>query len=541
MKKIVCLLLFNFGYLSFAQTVDSTYSVENDSLKNYTIILIAGNKYSDIEQNRKEHLNTYQVLNYIKEKYFVDNRPILTLHEDKTIDTDEYIDYNIIVFNSTLTIKRKLNGAIAAVNGDVILLTNSEFKNKFKNNCYLFNSSLYADSNITVNSVICIDLVEYNKGENVYSAIPIYPNLRHYESKVFEVTDFALKYNRVEGFYFGASETKKYYWNGKRNYSRYSSFGYGTGNHRWTGLYGQDFWLGNMNRTEIGGAIFSVIGSKDNKLIDQNENTLAAFFIHEDFKDYYLTEGYNIHVSQYYNFANQFRISFSQENFRSQKKNVDWALFGGKKRFRENPKVQNGILRSFIFSFRHIDISDWDYFPTGWNIIADYEIAQGFTSFNRLMIDIRNYFLFLNNHSVSVRVLAGTANNELPMQKSFELGGLGTIPAFSFKSLHGNRMLLANFDYAVPFDINNIIDVKYKTLHFRVGHIISLIFSYNIGFATSSTSKNLFKGFTLEKDFVAQDIGIALGFLNNKGRIGVAFRLDKNEPLIFVFRLSRPF
>jgi hypothetical protein len=538
MKKLVYLLIFCFGCLSFAQTVDSIYSVENDSLKNYNIILIAGNKYSDIERNKKEYLNTHQVLNYTEKKYFVDNRPILTLHEDKTIDTDEYIDYNIIVFNSTLTIKRNLNGAIAAVNGDIILLTNSEFKN----NCYLFNSSLYADSNTTANDVICVDLVGYDKDENIYSAISLsYPKFRYHETDFFDVPAVDSRYNRVEGFYFGVSQTKKYYWDGRKNYSNYSSFGYGTGNHRWTGLHGQDFWLGNMNRTEIGGTVFSIIGSKDNKLIDQNENTLAAFFIREDFKDYYLTEGYNIHLSQYYNFANQLRISYSQENFRSQKTNVNWALFGGKKRFRENPEVQSGILRSLTFSFRHIDVSDWDYFPIGWNIAVDYEITNGVASFNRLMIDIRNYFLFLDDYSVSVRVLAGTANNELPMQKSFELGGLGSIPASPFKSLGGNRMLLANFDYAVPFDF----DVKWLPFneYYRIDmkHKMSLIFSYNIGFATSSFSNNLFKGFVFEKDFVAQDMGIALGFLNNKGKIGIAFRLDKSKPPIFVFRISRPF
>jgi hypothetical protein len=153
------------------------------------------------------------------------------------------------------------------------------------------------------------------------------------------------------------------------------------------------------------------------------------------------------------------------------------------------------------------------------------------------MIDIRNYFLFLDNYPISVRLLAGTANNELPPQKSFELGGLGSIPAFPFKSLSGNRMLLANFDYAVPFDF----DIEWLP-YIYIKHKMSLIFSYNIGFATSSSFKNLFKGFTFEKESVAQDMGIAISFLeNNQGRIGIAFRLDKSEPPIFVFKILRPF
>ncbi|MEZ4745799.1 MAG: hypothetical protein R3C41_06990 [Calditrichia bacterium] len=45
-----------------------------------------------------------------------------------------------------------------------------------------------------------------------------------------------------------------------------------------------------------------------------------------------------------------------------------------------------------------------------------------------------------------IRAIARTSTGELPLQKRFELGGIGSLRQFSYKEFTGNRMFLANIE-----------------------------------------------------------------------------------------------
>jgi hypothetical protein len=211
--------------------------------------------------------------------------------------------------------------------------------------------------------------------------------------------------------------------------------------------------------------------------------------------------------------------------------------------FRDNPPVENGIIRSVVFSFNYNDYAR-SYSATGWDISSEFEIANGIANYNRIFVDVRNYSLLkdiipaVNNNIArfNTRIIFGAADKELPFQKSFDIGGLGTVPATGFKILNGNKMLLANLEFSYPtLELFGI-----KSIGLREG-VTNIIISYDFGFASNSLSDNIFSGFDLNKETVLHGASIALGVLRDKVRLGVAFRLDKPESPRLILRFARPF
>ncbi|NIT55067.1 MAG: hypothetical protein GWN00_02110, partial [Aliifodinibius sp.] len=54
---------------------------------------------------------------------------------------------------------------------------------------------------------------------------------------------------------------------------------------------------------------------------------------------------------------------------------------------------------------------------------------------------------------IRLRMMAGTSEGALPLQKNFELGGISTLRAFNYKAFSGNRMFLTNVEYVFDSDI----------------------------------------------------------------------------------------
>ena len=512
---------------------------------------------SDLKQNDKENtkesdlmfyntnmdiLERSRFIYYIENNFFDKKYPVIRVRENVEINEANYYKYenkNIVITDAVLRVNKNIVGSIAVFNGRVIIDPDSGYENYI----YLYNSYLQVDSSFKNFFVVCASEEQIAVFENnqtlqfkINKSIPYYI----YDDLKGGIT---FRYNRVEGPFFGLSRDKNFYWDEGTNYSYSATTGYAFGNHRWTGSLAFDYWMGSDDRIEFGGEIFSLTDSKDNWRIGAIENSISSFFIHEDFKDYFLREGYLFHINKYYSKNVKFGITFIQDNYRSQQKNYDWALFGGHKKFRDNPSVENGIIRSIIFSFNYSSYAR-NYYLTGWNINSEFEIANGISNYNRIFLDVRNYFLmknifpFVNSSKArfNTRFMFGTADKELPFQKSYDIGGLGTIPATSFKSLNGNKMLLANLEFSYPtlelFGID-LMGIRES--------VTNTIISYDFGFACNSTSNNIFTGFDINKQTVLHGASVALGMFHDRIRLGVTFRLDKPESPRLIFRITQPF
>jgi len=359
-----------------------------------------------------------------------------------------------------------------------------------------------------------------------------------------------IRYNRVEGLYLGFNLNKEYW---RKEYPGYP-FIFGGVGYAFAGKlfqyqlglekgFFEDYYLG------FGAELHLKMDTPDNWIMPQWENSLAAFLIKEDFHDYYQQEGFSGYVTQYFTEILKLKASYNVESYDSTEKNTNWSLFGGKKKFRENPPMNEGELHSIkgelIFDTRNSKSS-----PTrGWFIKFEGEHAgsdlKGDFNFDRFLLDIRRYQPLGFSDAIDFRVRFGSSTGDLPWQKSFHLGGISTLRGFKYKaypngpnSIGGNRMLLGQLEYRLgmedyPEEIGlGLLNSFYLILFVDTGWV---------GFADTDTK--FYKGFKhLTWSDLKTNIGFALSNSSGNIRFQIAKRTDTGEnAFVFSFRISRPF
>jgi hypothetical protein len=372
-----------------------------------------------------------------------------------------------------------------------------------------------------------------------------------------DLSNIMIRYNRVEGLFLGLGSEKRYDWEGRKDFSPSGSAGYGFSSHRWRFNMEIEKQIplretNNNQLLEFGVEGHSLTDSKDRWRINLHENNAAAFFIHEDFRDYFGREGVTLHAAYYLKDDDLFteaKVAYLVDRYESLDNNVDWSLFGGSKVFRTNPAIRNGNMRSIMvfagFSTAHATYAP----PDGWSIHATAEFAGrnsfgGDFTFNQLVADVRRFQPIGRYDQLNLRLRIGTAYGDLPPQKSYELGGFGTLPGFAFKSFPGdspggNRMILLNTEYLVDGDF--LGDLSFWP-SWIMRHL-NLVFLADAGLvravASNASVTQGFGGITLEE--FKSDLGVGVGSRNGSFRLALAWRTDKAESPRILLRFAQPF
>ncbi len=366
---------------------------------------------------------------------------------------------------------------------------------------------------------------------------------------------FNFHYNRVEGFFFGVGSEKKFYWEEGKLFAPSGSIGYGFASHTWRGSIGvsRQFVLAEVNNNElieVGVEAYSLTDTKDQWLIKKSENTLAALLIREDFRNYFERNGVTVHTSYYAQTSDHFfegRIGFAVDRYASLGEGTGWSVFGGKKRFRSNPAIDDGRMNTLQLLAGLTTTRARYGRPHGWSVqlsgdIADANALGGSFSFSRYLADVRRYQPLSKYDQVNVRLRIGTSLGALPRQMSFELGGLGTLPAYGFKSLHdanleANRMILINGEYIVNGDFLGDLDFWPS---FVMRHI-NLLFLADVGWvgsvAADASPLSGFEGI----NGLRSDLGVGLTNRSGSWRLAYVWRTDTSESGKIYFRVSMPF
>jgi hypothetical protein len=365
------------------------------------------------------------------------------------------------------------------------------------------------------------------------------------------IENFILRYNRVEGFFFGLAREKKYYWDGYKDWNAYGFGGWGVKSHTWRGELGlarQFPFRGDEANgiVELGAEIYSLTDTKDLRVVSLNENSAAALFMHEDFLDYFQREGYAFHAAYYSKSATvkqELSFAYRIDRYESLRNNVDWALFGGGKWFRENPAIDEGGMRSMLLTAGLSTAVREKRNTEGWVVFGTAEYAKkdfgGNFDFDRYVIDARRFQPLGGYDGFNIRLRAGSSAGTLPAQKTFELGGIGTMNAFPFQSEIGNRMILVNAEYIVDGRILDDIDFL-DTWFFRGFNFILLS---DAGLCrTSPSDASALEGFrNITWGEFRHDFGVAVGNRDGSFRVGIAWRTDCKEKAQFLLRCTRPF
>jgi hypothetical protein len=237
------------------------------------------------------------------------------------------------------------------------------------------------------------------------------------------------------------------------------------------------------------------------------------------------------------------RLAYSADRYDSLSLNTDWALFGGDKVFRSNPQIQPGDMRSVVASAGLSTFEKTSHGPEGWAIHFMSELGRGLPgsdfSFNQHTADIRRYQPLGRYDNVNIRLRVATAEGDLPLQRLYQLGGIGTLHAYRYKSLMGNRMILINAEYILDGDFIDELD-------FWPAQMLSafnFLFMSDAGFVRSVAPTASFREGFDKIDFGDFAHNFGFGIANRSGtfRLAYAWRTDVTAPGVIIFRFVRPF
>ena len=191
------------------------------------------------------------------------------------------------------------------------------------------------------------------------------------------------------------------------------------------------------------------------------ENSLAAFFLHEDYRDYYRAKGFSVSVvSQPISWLRLEAGGLADEHSSLSTPSV-WSVRKGD--FTANPAVDEGSLHCF---FARLILGGRDN-----QIHVLYERSPDSSSdaftYEQITATARGRLNLGRHAGVDVRLKAGTAlSGDLPVQRRYVLGGLGTVRGYAYQSVltldpsapppaagdaqpyGGSRMVLGNLEYA---------------------------------------------------------------------------------------------
>jgi hypothetical protein len=459
------------------------------------------------------------------------------------------ITSNIIVKGGDLTVYGTVKGDILVVGGDL----NMKSTGKITGDARVINGNILKEPGAVIDGFednTSEEKTSYRDPRKKFSRsvrtfdVPWLPEQINYDNFIF-------RYNRVESIFLGLGREKKFYWDGSRIWNAYGFIGWGFKSHTWRGSLGltRQFAILSDKRTaifELGIEGYSLTDTKDQWIIPLHENTASALLIHEDFRDYFERNGYTIHAAYYMKqdyLKGELKLSYLTDTYHSMSNKVDWALFGGKKKFRTNPAIDDGKINSLIMSGGISTITKKSFGSEGWSVIASTEFAKknwgSAFDFEQYIFDVRRFQPLGRYDNFNIRLRFGSAGGTLPEQKLFELGGLGTMSAFPFKSAIGNRMLLINAEFIVNGSILEDLDF-WPTWIFT--HI-NLLLTSDAGFTRMASSKtSVFGGFEgVKLNTFMHNFGVAIANRTGSVRIGVAWRTDRCSPAQFILRFSRPF
>lgn len=486
----------------------------------------------------KQKENTSSQKNSSSEDLRVEGDAV-TFNGDTEVAKNDTVHGDIIVKNGTLMVYGVVTGDAVVFNGIIKVRSGSHVLG----NVRAINGAIVKDENALIDGY-----TEEADGKSHYKK----KTLRAKYSYAFAPNAFWLRdemidelgmfrYNRVEGLFLGVGSEKKFFWDGSRTVSGWGSVGYGFAMHKWRMQLGIDRQFAASDALyELGSEVHSVTDTKDDWIVKTSENTAAAIFLREDYRDYFQREGFSVHAARYTRdeYSTMLDVRYSYDRYNSLDKNTNWAVFAGRNMFRVNPKINEGIMRSVKISAGVSSVEKLRRISEGWNLFAGAEYSGrplgGDFNFTNALLDLRRYQPLSPSDEISARVRIGTLSGNLISQRLYEIGGANTLPGYRFKEFAGNRMMLINFEYQ---NTELLGDISFLPSSFRF-----ILFADAGAAAFVPASNEIYEGFNaITSSQIKSDIGFGLGLFGDDMRVGFAWRTDIASPVTVFLRLNRTF
>ncbi len=505
------------------------------------------------------------VARHAEKKYLNGAAGAMRFRGDTEIGENEIIDGDVVVLDGTLTVAGKVDGRILVVFGDLRLLPTASV----------------AGDVIAVNGQVQTDDGAMVEGDAVVTSMPVDGNEPHRESEERRRTAadkphwtedegevFYAEYSRVNGLTLGLQFPKPSWWDNRRHhFAVIGKGGYSFASKTWQYRIGLERWSGRQFRFAVGADYHDVTDTEDRWIICPYENSAAAFFIKEDFYDYYRRNGYSVWISQNFTSRVKLTAAYRSDDLYNLANRTNWALFGKNKTFRANPPaLPFGYSEAFgweaplslntLSGTLTIDTRNDRRRPTrGWLITAFGERSgddlNSPMTFKRCIVDIAHYLPLNWDEHLTFRLRGGTANGILPPLYQFDLGGLSTLRGYRFKEFTGDRLVLGNAEYHLRASDGNFLGLD--LILFVDSGLAWFVDEENAELAQRwpvdepsrrrAEERSLEEGFErLKWSSLKTDVGIGLADSDGDFRIDVARRIDRSGgDFTVTFRLCRTF
>jgi len=347
---------------------------------------------------------------------------------------------------------------------------------------------------------------------------------------------FMFSYNRVEGFFFGFGVPKEF----KNSYGMdnrltfYGFLGYGLSNDKSSYRAGLTRKFFGRNGFELGAEIFDLTYSEDLWVIPRNENSVTALLFHEDYLDYYRKNGSSAYGIL--NFGRLLKIEggYVEEKHADMSVKKDWSLFRQSKEFRENPLVAEGTFKNtflIVQTGNSRSLRNWDaVLQAEWNSSLFDDKMPGY---ERYIIGLSRYQPLGRNDDLNIRLRYGTTKGSAPIQKKFDLGGIGTLRGYEYKEFQdGDKMALINVEYTTDGrDIDGL-----DLLPIFDQYLISFFMDAGVVWSDRRDFPDL-------SDF-KRNIGVGIGSKHEGFRVNLAKPLDGPEDereIVITMRFNKMF
>jgi hypothetical protein len=246
---------------------------------------------------------------------------------------------------------------------------------------------------------------------------------------------------------------------------------------------------------EAVGSVFRMTQTDDDSTVSRNENTVFAAVCGSDYRDYYGADGGELSVIYKYRERGVLTLRYRNVDYRQMDAHPNlWHLFRPNHDFEANFTTLPDQAASRDFHGRSSSVAvelaivplEIGVHPLGFNgrlgLVA--EIAGGLLGgkydYERIMADACGWWDSGRWHHVKLRALYGAGRHNLPPNKLFYLGGLGTLPGYSQKSFSGSEAFLAQAEYQFNYWQNRFGDAA-LILFADFGRTASDIRFWNLG------------------------------------------------------------
>jgi Omp85 superfamily domain len=218
--------------------------------------------------------------------------------------------------------------------------------------------------------------------------------------------------------------------------------------------------VGRRRAIAVGVRLFDVVDAAEPWQLRDSEISLASFFLHRDYRDYFERHGARGYVSLLRGGEMGLTLSYGVEHWGNRGARDPITLFRNSEAWRPNPVMDEGRFTvtglTFTVDTRNTVNNPW----AGWLVTADLEhgsspaviegsltdlarpVASGpvAVAYTRGFLDVRRYNRVSPSGQLNFRVVLGgwLGGDPLPLQRRFSLGGAGTLPGYDFRRPAGN-------------------------------------------------------------------------------------------------------